>query len=311
MLWLAGLMGILAVGAVGVVDMGNADEEDGDVMARAQVGGLPVAPEDDPSQPENLPETSAEPEVEAPAFQGTDGNDIRFGSDDADTMAGGAGDDSLHGENGNDMLNGDDGDDTLFGHNDDDTLNGGAGDDSLQGSDGNDVVNGDEGDDAVHGGLGDDTLSGGAGADTLFGGWGNDLVNGVVDDPDTDGITDTDDADFLNGGGGDDVIIAGNDDVVTPGEGADTIITGSWITDTHAIDIIDFNAEDDSILLIYEDEDEVPDVTLAPDLDDANITQVLMDGVAVANVMNGAGITIEDISLMPLSLAQSTGMAPL
>ena len=36
-----------------------------------------------------------------------------------------------------------------------------------------------------------------------------------------------------------------------------------------------------------------------------------MDGVAVANVLNGADIAIEDIAIMPLSLAQAAGMVPI
>ncbi|MEM6373370.1 MAG: calcium-binding protein, partial [Pseudomonadota bacterium] len=135
-------------------------------------------------------------------------------------------------------------------------------------------------------------------------------VNGVEDDPDTGALDDTDDSDYLNGGGGDDIVIAGNDDVVTSGEGADTIVGGSWIEDGRAMDIMDFDAQDDNILLIYDDDADVPDIRLEADPDDPEVTQVFMDGIAVANILNGADISIEDISIMPLSLAQSAGMAP-
>jgi hypothetical protein len=266
MLWLAGLLGVMAVGAVGVFDMdGDSDETQDD-----ELDGELDADED----------TAAD--TDTPDDADADSGDTIYASGLDDTINGSNSDDSLHGQNGDDSIDGGDGNDTLFGNEGDDTLSGGAGNDALQGSNGNDVAQGGAGDDAIQGGLGDDTLSGGAGNDSLFGGWGNDIINGVQDDSATQGITDIDDSDFLNGGDGDDVIIAGNDDIVTPGDGADTIIGGSWIADGQAMQIIDFNAEDDNILLVYEDDADVPDITLQPDPDDATITQVLMDGVAVA-----------------------------
>ncbi|MEL6806681.1 MAG: calcium-binding protein [Pseudomonadota bacterium] len=301
MLWLAGLMGILTVGAVGVIDAGSNPDED-------------TRDEDVDANPTGDEQTPADILTTATASVDEDGSDedqVLNGSDTDDSLAGGAGDDSLHGQDGADALAGADGDDTLIGGSGADTLEGGAGDDTLQGSAGDDSVSGGAGDDAVQGGLGSDTLSGGTGSDTLFGGWGDDVVNGVEDDPDTEELDDTDGSDYLNGGGGDDVIVAGNDDVVTSGDGADTIVGGSWISDGAAMDIIDFDSADDNILLIYEDGTDVPDVSLVADPDDPDVTQVLMDGMTVANILNGADIGMDDISIMPLSLAQSAGMAPL
>lgn len=60
------------------------------------------------------------------------------------------------------------------------TLNGGAGDDSLSGAGGDDHLNGGLGVDTLNGGDGKDTLDGGAGADIMAGGAGNDSY--VVDD---------------------------------------------------------------------------------------------------------------------------------
>ena len=306
MLWLAGLMGLFTVGALGVIDLdGSSDDEE---QEGAEETGQTNPPADE--SVDVSPVTVQAGDSSDPQISGTDGNDILYGSDTADWIEGGAGDDIMHGENGADTLSGGEGNDTITGGNGDDILTGGAGDDALQGSDGDDLASGGDGNDAVQGGLGSDTLSGGAGSDTLFGGWGDDLVNGVEDDPDTAAIEDTDDADYLNGGGGNDTIIAGNDDIVTSGEGADTIVGGSWITDGNAIDIVDFDAADDNILLIFEDETDIPDISLVSDPQNPEITQVFMDGFAVANILNGASISIEDISVMPLSLAQSAGMAP-
>ena len=77
------------------------------------------------------------------------------------TINGDAGDNTLIGGAGKDIMNGGYGNDVLWGRNGDDTLNGG---------DGNDELNGENGDDILNGGYGNDTLNGGAGNDILNGG---------------------------------------------------------------------------------------------------------------------------------------------
>src|SRR5207302_291125 len=68
-----------------------------------------------------------------------------------DTIFGGAGDDILHGQRGNDTISGGAGADALYGQRGDDTLNGDAGNDLLSGGAGNDKAYGGEGDDTVIG----------------------------------------------------------------------------------------------------------------------------------------------------------------
>ena len=80
---------------------------------------------------------------------------------------------------------------------------------ALEGSAENDNLSRDIGADALQGGLDDDTLSGGLGNNSLFGGWGNNLLNEVENDTAISGTQDIDQADFLNGSGGDDTILAG------------------------------------------------------------------------------------------------------
>ncbi len=58
---------------------------------------------------------------------------------------------------------------------DDDVLLGGAGNDSLFGEGGNDILNGGEDDDVLFGGSGNDILIGGAGSDKLYGNEGDDV----------------------------------------------------------------------------------------------------------------------------------------
>jgi Ca2+-binding RTX toxin-like protein len=185
-------------------------------------------------------------------------------------------------------------------------MHGGDGDDALQGSAGNDSLLGDSGADALQGGLDDDTLSGGQGADSLFGGWGNDVLNGVEDDTNIDGIQDIDDADYLNGGGGDDQILVGQGDIVTAGAGEDTIVLGDWITEGHAAEITDFDSEEDSILVVWDDAaGEEPGVELQLHPDDPGLIQILLDGTAVADLDSASGIELEDIALVAQSLAQT------
>ena len=61
------------------------------------------------------------------SFAGTSGNDLVFGTDEADTLSGAAGNDALYGEGGDDTLKGGSGQDFLVGGPGTDTLTGGSG----------------------------------------------------------------------------------------------------------------------------------------------------------------------------------------
>ncbi|MEP3676422.1 calcium-binding protein [Sulfitobacter sp.] len=345
MLWLAGLMGLMAVGTVSFMEPAS----ESDVTDRVDAS---TPPEDSDATEVEIPEDNLDPEYDprggddsallpplttteveqisgtddADVLTGTDGHDEIRGLDGADSLEGGegddrlvgdegddtltgnAGDDTLHGLDGADLLFGDDGDDNFFGHNADDRLFGEAGDDALQGSAGEDWLEGGEGDDTLQGGLDNDTLIGGNGADVLFGGWGNDVLSGLSPEQ---GGSDADDGDFLNGGGGDDTIFTGSSDIVTAGEGADQIVLGDWITPGNTAEIVDFTATDDNIVLIWDDSDldtEEPFVTLATDPESPEQTLILMDGTVIASV-NGTDIQADDIALVPLSTATFVGMA--
>ncbi len=359
MLWLAGLMGLMAVGAVTFVDPQTNDEDEGDFVAPAPTtsdfGTDTVEVLSDADGPlDEIPEDNFEPDYDprggddaallppldpgeshsVTLSDGTDGdddltgtqsndrmrgldgddmlsggagNDALRGDSGNDTLAGQAGNDTLHGQDGGDALSGGDQDDDLFGHNANDTLMGDAGNDALQGSAGNDLLEGGTGNDTVHGGLDHDTLSGGAGSDALFGGWGNDVLSGLMRDA---AGNDNDDADFLNGGGGDDSILVGAGDIVTAGEGTDEIVLGDWLSSGEAAEILDYSADDDSIVLVWDDSGEQgePQITLSADPDDINQTLVMLDGAVVATV-NGTDLLPGDIALIPLSTATQFGLA--
>ena len=140
-----------------------------------------------------------------------DSFDLRFGTNDDETLEGGE---------GRDMIFGRGGDDTIRGGAGNDILSGGDGDDTIDGGEGHDFILGGDGDDTLTGGAGNDVLLGGAGADTLDGGAGNDWLNGGTDD------------DTLNGGTGDDTFVfdlSNGDDTIT-----------DFTTDVDRIDLREF-----------------------------------------------------------------------
>ncbi|MBV8685105.1 MAG: hypothetical protein JOZ90_02445 [Alphaproteobacteria bacterium] len=109
-------------------------------------------------------------------------------------LDGGSGDDVLLGGAWNDDLIGEEGDDRLDGGGGDDVLLGDAGRDRLLGGDGNDGLVGGAGDDRLYGGAGDDLLRGEDGRDFLQGGAGADTFQFLDGDTGVDRIADFDSA---------------------------------------------------------------------------------------------------------------------
>lgn len=95
------------------------------------------------------------------------GDDVIVGTSSqlADTITGGAGNDSLNGNGGNDTIRGGDGNDAILGGSENDQVFGDAGDDTVRGE---------RNDDLVDGGAGTDTLNGDTAAATT--GDGNDRI---------------------------------------------------------------------------------------------------------------------------------------
>jgi Ca2+-binding RTX toxin-like protein len=166
----------------------------------------------------------------------TDNADTVYGEDGHDTISGRGGDDTLIGGNGYDDLNGGDGDDLLIGGEGFDPLNGGSGIDTASYADSDEgvvVVYFDdwgsgvgfegtaEGDllvsienligssyaDTLEGSTADNVIDGGAGADTLYGLSGADLLKGGGG---ADTLNGGNGADTLKGGGGADTLNGGN-----------------------------------------------------------------------------------------------------
>jgi Ca2+-binding RTX toxin-like protein len=161
-------------------------------------------------------------------------------------------------------------------------------------------LRGDAGDDALHGDLDDDTLHGGLGRDTLFGGWGNDVIVGLVDDPATVIFDDLDSGDFLNGGPGNDLILAGQGDLVDTGEGADTVMIGDWIAGGDGAEILDFHSEEDRLIVFYDAQSgTAPNLSLEPGTEDGTAQTLLLNGVAIATIASAPGLTLDHIALLP------------
>jgi Ca2+-binding RTX toxin-like protein len=106
------------------------------------------------------------------------GNDSLYGQEGNDIIRGLGGDDVLIGGTGNDLLDGGNNDDTLDGNAGNDQIIGGLGNDLARGDEGNDVILGGGGDDRISGGLGSNTLSGELGDDVIYVGSGSNAVNG-------------------------------------------------------------------------------------------------------------------------------------
>ncbi len=148
------------------------------------------------------------------------GNDLLVAGDANDQLFGEQDNDELQGGTGNDTLDGGVGKDLLFGDAGNDQLNGGADNDELQGGDGYDALYGGSGDDRLFGQLGNDQLYGGDGDDILFGFTGSNALRQSLAAGETD-------VDWLYGGAGNDLLVGGlGDDYLDGGAGVDQMEGG-------------------------------------------------------------------------------------
>ena len=320
MIWLAGMLGLMAVGSMifsddlsgddGTETGGGDDAPPADLTASqgpAAQGSSGVSAGDGPTGPgdgkgglilpggplgEALAGSAGDDQINGhdgdDLIVGRDGQDDLFGGAGEDTLQGGGGEDTLHGEDGEDMLRGEDGNDLLSGHSGSDSLLGGAGEDTLQGGLGDDWLSGGAGRDALHGNHGADRLEGGGGQDTLFGGWGDDVVSGAED-----GAI----GDFLNGGGGEDTILAGANDTVTGGEGADRLVLGDWIAQGNACDLRDFDPAEDRLLVLWDlARNPDPEIEIVEDSADPGLRIPNMFAESIDGRFRGMFVQGEDIA---------------
>jgi Ca2+-binding RTX toxin-like protein len=157
------------------------------------------------------------------------GNDFVDAGTGDDSVRAGAGNDTVFGGDGNDRLFGDDGSDWLYGDSGNDYLDGGLGNDWIFGGSGADLLLGGAGSDQMWGGAGDDSLLGEGGNDALRGEAGDDLLDGGVGN------------DWLSGGTGNDYLIGGlGADVLRGDEGQDILYGGDGDVADGARDVFEF-----------------------------------------------------------------------
>ena len=239
MLWLAGLMGVMAVGAVAFVDP-YAMADDGDdqpepsanppsndaLSASDNVSSDEAITPEDPFEPAYDPRGGDDGAILPPLVLSAEHQiTLTDGTDSDDRLEGTDGDDRMRGLEGADELNGGVGNDELRGE---------AGDDTLRGNEGSDTLHGNDGSDDIYGGSDDDALFGHNARDTLVGAAGNDALQGSADN------------DLLHGNEGDDTLQGGlDDDTLIGGAGAD-VMFGGWGNDMLSGIMDDAIAHDDA-----------------------------------------------------------------
>ena len=218
-------------------------------------------------------------------IDGDGGNDVIDGDDglastpdSRDVLSGGLGEDNIEGEGGNDTIDGGDGSDVR--------LNGDAGNDTIQGGDGEDAIDGGADEDTVVAGPENDVVNGGAGAadrirydepnrggpvvvDLATGTGGKDGGPGetsedalgferVTGTASGDAIIGDAQANQLNTGGGDDLLVgAGGSDVLRGGDGLDTVSYADRGPGTPVVVLLDGAAGDGAA---GENDDVGPDI---------------------------------------------------
>jgi len=194
----------------------------------------------------------------ADSIDGGAGNDTIYAGSGNDTVLGGEGSDSIDGGSGNDSISGGNGKDTLLG---------GTGDDTISGDNGTAADTEENGRDLIVGGAGNDRLFGGNGVDTIYGDnqdgseTGNDSIDGgngadlVFAGAGADTVSGGNGADSIEGGAGDDTLSGGaGNDTLVGGAGNDTLVGGA------GSDIFVYRAASDSPA-----SDTITDFTQGPD----------------------------------------------
>ena len=209
-------------------------------------------------------------------------------------MNGDNGEDSIFGEIGEDLIDGGEGSDFIDGGNNDDIIGGFSEADILKGANGNDIMLGNNGDDNLKGQFGNDTLMGGgyylgldgdqsaefmaalqaAKADPALLAQYNALTvksDAVFINSDyfanvdltREGLDQTDGADTLYAGEGNDVLHIATDDVALGGGGEDefNVHISQFVIGDFLPKIADFEPTEDRIVITY-DPDNTSNVTL-------------------------------------------------
>ena len=124
---------------------------------------------------------------------------------------------------------------------------------------------------------------------------GNDTIWGF----DPDNPSDSQGIDFLNGGTGNDTLMIGAGDYAHGGEGADQFTLGDWIGPGDCAHISDYDPAEDDIVILYDAAAHTdPQVELITEAGSGDAT-VMLDGIPLAVIANGSGLTVDALKLMP------------
>jgi len=250
---------------------------------------------------------------------GTEAADIMVGGIGDDTLFGDGGNDNLEGGFGNDIINGGDGDDIIKDAGGDDNIKAGAGNDVVHAGPGLDLVLAGSGNDfvflgtdegsEVFAGEGDDFIYGNKNAERILGNEGNDWIEtGTFDGAPGDNFDEVfahDGIDghdvFLGDGGFDEYIGEGGDDIMVGSAGRGKMVGMSgfdWAT--YKDNLVGVNA-DLSIPIIF---DEAPTLPQNAALDEYESMEGL-SGTRFNDVLKGT----EDVAAdrAPLSAGGTTG----
>lgn len=223
------------------------------------------------------------------------GNDVVLGGDEADTILTGDGSDAVSGGAGDDMVTLGKGAD-LYGFGPETT-------DSVVPAPGYASIAEAEG--------GNDTVDAGSGNDTIYDGYGSNLLEGragddVIDATDQDMLS----FDTVRGGGGEDVLMVDEGDLLNTGSGADAVIVDltAGAEDGFAlVTINDFNPDEDTLEILYAGStagvDVAEIVTVEPNADGSG-SILSIDGVQVIEMRGVTDILASDVTLTGTTTGQ-------
>jgi hypothetical protein len=279
----------------------------------------------------DTPEDAAQVEPNTPDFTAVPGefdaalyNEVVRGSEGDDNLSANersalawfleGGDDTVDGSMGSDYVEGGAGDDTMtlrdgrdlaYGGAGDDRIDAGIGFDTVFGGDGADALTGNGGDDTLYGDAGNDTISGGTGADLIFGGAGDDVLHGLSTGLSSAvGETLADGVDSLSGGDGNDRLVLGPGDIGIGGAGNDLFTIDHTRADIEATSRVNDFSADDTLEVQYTPQfgadgaEILPTLTLAFNSDNTAAI-VFFNDVAIANIVGGQGLTLDQFTLTP------------
>ena len=251
---------------------------------------------------------------------GTEAADILIAGIGDDTLFGDGGNDNLEGGFGNDIINGGDGDDIIRDAGGDDNIKAGGGNDVVHGGPGLDLIMGGAGKDfivlgtdagsEVFAGEGDDFILGSKNAERILGNEGNDWIEtGTFDGAPGDNFDEIFARDgidghdvFLGDGGFDEFIAEGGDDIMvgSPGRGKMAGMSGwDWATyknNTSGVDA-DFTRG-----IVF---DENPQPPISGTLDAYESVEGL-SGSAFNDLLTGSDVTAEE--RVPLAAGRYGGL---